>query len=208
VLVEATLVLDGHPYWVSAWVRAAPRPSVQPTDHVTIEKLGPIEIAVPLVAGVSLASRGELLGLQPGDAWLCGDGWMLDASAEGRCVLAAPGAERGVAVDLAKTGEIVLRDEAVDLAVDVDADEAMTDADGALANAVLDAPIVVRVEVGAVSMLARDWAKLAPGDVVLAGRRIAEPAVLRVAGREVARGELVNVDGELAVRIQQIKQGE
>ena len=92
--------------------------------------------------------------------------------------------------------------------VDVYADEAMTDPDVALANTVLDAPFVVRVEVGAVSMLARDWAKLAPGDVVLTGRRIAEPAVLRVAGREVARGELVNVDGELAVRIQQIKQGE
>ena len=208
VLVEATVVLDGRPFWVSAWVRATLRPTSQPPAPVSLEQLGPVEVAVPLVAGVSLASKSELSGLQPGDAWLCGDGWMLNANAEGRCVLAAPGAERGVAVDLTKTGEIVLRHEAVDLVVDVDADEAMTDPDVALANTVLDAPFVVRVEVGAVSMLARDWAKLAPGDVVLTGRRIAEPAVLRVAGREVARGELVNVDGELAVRIQQIKQGE
>jgi flagellar motor switch/type III secretory pathway protein FliN len=76
--------------------------------------------------------------------------------------------------------------------------------EASLTDAVLDSPVVVRVEVGAVSMSAREWAELAPGDVIETGRRIAEPVVLRVAGREVARGELVNLEGELGVRIREL----
>jgi type III secretion protein Q len=59
----------------------------------------------------------------------------------------------------------------------------------------------VRVELGAVTMSAREWAALIPGDVVSVGRRIGDLASLRVAGIEVARGELVDIDGELGVRI-------
>lgn len=64
-----------------------------------------------------------------------------------------------------------------------------------------DAPVVVRVELGALEMKARDWAALAPGDVVTLGRKLGDPAILRVGGVEVARGELVQVDGEYGVRI-------
>jgi flagellar motor switch/type III secretory pathway protein FliN len=67
-----------------------------------------------------------------------------------------------------------------------------------------DALIVVRVELGQVSMTAREWAALRAGDIITTGRRIAERAVLRVAGREVARGELIDVDGELGVRIHEL----
>lgn len=64
-----------------------------------------------------------------------------------------------------------------------------------------DAPVVVRVELGVVEMKARDWAHLSPGDVVTLGRKLGDPAVLRIGGVEVARGELVQVDGEVGVRI-------
>ena len=63
------------------------------------------------------------------------------------------------------------------------------------------APIVVRVELGTVEMKAREWAELGPGDVVALGRKIGDLAILRVGGVEVARGELVQVEGEIAVRI-------
>jgi flagellar motor switch protein FliM len=71
----------------------------------------------------------------------------------------------------------------------------------------LETPIVVRVELGSISMTAREWARLGPGDVIETSQRIAEPVVLRVAGREVARGELVNVDGQVGVRIQKLYDG-
>ena len=79
-----------------------------------------------------------------------------------------------------------------------------SEAQGVLESAVLDAPVVVRVEIGAVSLAARQWAALKPGDVLQTGRRIAEPVTLRIAGREVARGDLVSVEGELGVRIREL----
>ena len=59
----------------------------------------------------------------------------------------------------------------------------------------------MRVELGTVEMKAREWAALGPGDVVALGRKIGDPAILRVGGVELARGELVQVEGEMAVRI-------
>jgi flagellar motor switch/type III secretory pathway protein FliN len=73
----------------------------------------------------------------------------------------------------------------------------------ATSEVVLDAPLVVRVEVGAVTLSAAEWAALGPGDVVALGRRVQEPVVLRIAGAEVARGELVDIEGELGVRIRE-----
>lgn len=81
----------------------------------------------------------------------------------------------------------------------------MTEADApTLTEVVLDAAVVVRVELGEVGLTAREWARLAPGDVLETGLRVAEPVALRVAGRVVARGELVDVEGELGVRIREL----
>ena len=75
--------------------------------------------------------------------------------------------------------------------------------DTATSEVILDAPLVVRVELGAVTLTAREWASLGAGDVIALGRRVSEPIILRVAGVEVARGELVDIEGELGVRIRQ-----
>lgn len=72
---------------------------------------------------------------------------------------------------------------------------------GALLDVLEHAPVVVRVELGTVEMKAREWAELGPGDVVTLGRKLGDPAILRVGGVELARGELVQVDGEYGVRI-------
>lgn len=64
-----------------------------------------------------------------------------------------------------------------------------------------DAPVVLRAEAGAVEMLAREWAGLAPGDVVSLGRKLGDPVVLRIAGVEVGRGDLVQIDGEIGIRL-------
>lgn len=77
----------------------------------------------------------------------------------------------------------------------------MSDEPNPTLEVIEDAPVVVRVELGALEMKAREWASLAPGDVVTLGRKLGDPAILRVGGVEVARGELVQVDGEYGVRI-------
>jgi flagellar motor switch/type III secretory pathway protein FliN len=71
----------------------------------------------------------------------------------------------------------------------------------ALVEAVGEVPVVVRVEIGVAEMRAREWAAIGRGDVIALGRKIGEPVTLRVGGVTVARGELVDLDGEVGVRV-------
>ncbi|MCA9647528.1 MAG: FliM/FliN family flagellar motor switch protein [Polyangiaceae bacterium] len=71
----------------------------------------------------------------------------------------------------------------------------------------LDAPLVIRVELGSVTLSAREWAELQAGDVIETTQRVSEPVVLRCAGREIARGELVEVEGQVGVRITEMVTG-
>ena len=72
---------------------------------------------------------------------------------------------------------------------------------GELIDAVGDVPVLVRVEIGEAQMSAREWATFGRGDVVALGRRVGEPVILRVGGVAVARGDLVELEGEVGVRI-------
>jgi flagellar motor switch/type III secretory pathway protein FliN len=113
----------------------------------------------------------------------------------------APCGELGVVIELSADGVMSVRGvESLPLEVSTMTD----DVSQAAEEAALDAPLVVRVELGAISMTAREWARLRAGDVIETGRRIAEPVVLRIGGRAVARGELVEVEGELGVRIREL----
>lgn len=204
LFVEATVLLDGVPYAV---VVALQLPELPIESGPSLTALGELPIAVPLVVGWSLAERAALREFVPGNAWLPGSGLWIDQSGSGKIALAAPGREAGISGELSRDGKIVLRGESVPLFAD--AGEMMADSaksETSLTDAVLDSPLVVRVEMGAVSLTAREWAELGPGDVIETGRRIAEPVVLRIAGREVARGELVNIEGELGVRIRELVQ--
>lgn len=209
VRVDATALVDARPYAVRSWIVLGPEPAREATPSRHLERAGSLSVQVPLVVAASLADRATLSRLAPGDAWMPQAGWWIDSSGVGRGVLSAPSNERGLGVDLAPNGTIVLRDETVWVAADEeDAMQSPKDeAERTLAEAVLDAPVIVRVELGAVSMAAREWAALQPGDVIETGRRVAEPVVLRVAGREVARGELVEIEGEIGVRVREILTG-
>lgn len=197
--LEATLTLDSRPFAVSLWVvldATEPAPS-------SLANVPELVISLPLVVAVSLANRDDIATLGVGDAWLP-TSWTMDARGVGSAVLAAPSHDSGLAVDLASSGAIVVGERALFLGVEA---EPMSER-SSIEDAALDAPIVVRVEVGAVSMTAGEWARLRAGDVIEMGRRVNEPVVLRVAGREVARGELCDVEGELGVRIRELASGE
>jgi flagellar motor switch/type III secretory pathway protein FliN len=212
VFVEATVLVAGTAYQV---VAALGLPELTEVPALSLSALGELEVALPLVIGLGLAERAALADFSPGNAWFPGAGLWLDPQGEGRVALAAATRDEGVSGTLSRDGKIVIRGEGVALPFDSSEalgdskrDEPMSDSEkpdpSRLSEAVLDSPIVVRVEMGAVSMTAREWAELGPGDVIETGRRIAEPVILRVAGREVARGELVNLEGELGVRIREL----
>jgi flagellar motor switch/type III secretory pathway protein FliN len=72
--------------------------------------------------------------------------------------------------------------------------------DDRLAN--LDIEIVA--ELGRVVLSGREIAALAPGSVIELGAPLGGPIDLFVAGRLLARGELVDIDGELGVRVTEL----
>ncbi|HUQ03554.1 MAG TPA: FliM/FliN family flagellar motor switch protein [Kofleriaceae bacterium] len=66
----------------------------------------------------------------------------------------------------------------------------------------LDLPLAVVA--GDVTMSARALLELTPGQVLSLGRTLGGPVELRAGARTLARGELVEVDGELGVRITEL----
>ena len=73
---------------------------------------------------------------------------------------------------------------------------------GTLATA--DVPVTLTVELGRVNLPLHRLADLKPGDVLELGRHAREPVELTSGGRLIARGELVQVDTELGVRVTQV----
>jgi type III secretion system YscQ/HrcQ family protein len=67
-----------------------------------------------------------------------------------------------------------------------------------------DVPVTLVVELGRVNLSLGRLADLRPGDVVELGRHSREPIELTSGGRLVARGELVQIDTELGVRVTQV----
>ena len=68
-------------------------------------------------------------------------------------------------------------------------------------SAPADIPVTLTVELGKLSLTVSRLAELKPGDVLELGRHAREPVELTSGGRLVARGELVQIDTELGVRV-------
>jgi flagellar motor switch/type III secretory pathway protein FliN len=217
--LRATVLIDERPYGVSVWAGIGVGSAHGAGRTETLDDLGDTPISVPLVAAESTATGREIVDLAPGAVWMPGAGWfsrdvsgrLADArSTLRRAALTAPSSERGVAVGHSDDGKIVLLGTAIALARDTPDRTAPSDESNMggqnedLNQAVLDSPVVVRVEVGSLTLAAREWAAVRPGDVLETGLALAEPVVLRIAGREVARGELVSIDGELGVKIREL----
>src|SRR5262249_17274542 len=156
------------------------------------------------VAVATAATAADVASLRPGDAWMPGR-WPLasGASRHGPVTLASPFADEGVSAILGPDGRLVVGGQRVVLAMSDDESNVRE----AMGQALGDVPLVVRGEVGAAELPAREWAALGKGDVIALGTKIADPVVLRVGGVDVARGELVEIDGEVGVRILERRDG-
>jgi flagellar motor switch protein FliN/FliY len=75
-----------------------------------------------------------------------------------------------------------------------------TDTIGFLSDIELDATL----QFGSREMALRDVLELGPGDVVELDRHVSEPVDLVVADRIVARGEVVIVSGNFALRVTEV----
>jgi type III secretion protein Q len=69
------------------------------------------------------------------------------------------------------------------------------------------APVLLEVELATVPVPLRDLARIAPGAVLPLGLDRSGQVTLRIGDRAVARGELVEVDGAVGVRIASVAEG-
>lgn len=186
-------------------------PRFQSFNRKSLKNLGSMAISLPLVIAIAEATQEDLMAMLPGAAWLPGSAWTSQIK-EGRWNgdgwLLAEGAELGIRVHFldSPTTTLVLDRLCESLSWEptmssptVEAEESSTDLAGALAGA----PVVVRVEVASITLEAQQWATLGVGDVVATNVRIGEPVTLRAGGKAFARGELCELEGELAVKILQ-----
>jgi type III secretion protein Q len=173
-------------------------------DATAVAALGITPLALPVVGHAVRLRATELARLTAGDA-LTLPGWPLARVApgrlSGRVLLAAPYSEIGIDAWLGEDGRLVLRGDPAPLCAADETERGDGMDRSGLVEAIGDVPVIVRVEIGEAQMTAREWASIGRGDVVALGRRIGEPVVLRVGGVPVARGELVEVDGEVGVRV-------
>ncbi len=174
-------------------------------------RLGDTPLSMPVVIGAGRARAGDLAGLGLGDVVV------VDART---CLLVGPRADAGAEVRVLEPdrGRLRVQIEAgrgalAAAAAPADEEGTMSDETGAtlqlpaleegarLAEDLAELPLTVRVELGEATLPAREWATLGPGDVLLLDRRVGDPVALRIGGRVLARGELVEVDGAVGVRI-------
>jgi flagellar motor switch/type III secretory pathway protein FliN len=200
-VVHLTVIVAGRPYVAAAWFAPSLGGEREPAAGALL-RLGSIELELPIVVGVGLSTAAALAELRVGDAWCPGAGLWVTRSGVGRAALVAGSAESGIAAELLPDGRIVVGERTkVALAAPESIVKSDAESPPALEQAVLEAPLVVRVELAAVSLAAREWACLKPGDVLETRRRIGGPVVLRAGGQALAHGELVNLEGELGVRV-------
>jgi flagellar motor switch/type III secretory pathway protein FliN len=205
VALSLTVLLADDAFAARVIVPRSARPSGAAPRWETrdLVALGAAPLALPIVACAALVAPDEVAVLSEGDA-VVSQGWPLARAADGSAVgpvwLAPPSSDLGLRARLCEDGRLVLGAGGLEplLATEAHMD---TDEKDALVATLGEVPIVMRVEIGEALMTAREWATLGRGDVISLGRRVGERVLLRVGGVPVARGELVDLEGEVAVRI-------
>jgi flagellar motor switch/type III secretory pathway protein FliN len=214
---QAGVRVGGRPYRVEccAGLERAGVPGLR--APIELRRLGALRLRVPWVGAVSSVPLGVLEALAVGDVWLPGtDAWVAGEPALSAGVLAPARSLRGIPVRV-QAGRTVLGAEVVavpedalseavapEVAFPKEMETSMSQEESELEQVVGETPVVVRLELGAVEMSAAEWAALRLGDVIASGRRLEEAVSLRTGGREIARGELVEIEGEIGVRITQV----
>lgn len=216
--VDFWLRLDDAAYRGFASVSLPPHTPAMPAPLLAAAPLGNAPLALPLVIGRATLAAADYQSLSVGDVIVPEDPAfpkLVNPYVKGTPVpdglnawACLPGASRGLLLSssngkLCLAGQTNLSYEAaVSNNQPAGAPETSTSHDAPAADVILEAPVVVHLELGVVSLSAQSWLDLRIGDVVTSGLPVGKPVTLRVAGDAVAEGELVAVDGQVGVRIQ------
>lgn len=160
-------------------------------------------VSLSVVAGEATLPAAELAALRPGDAILPD---RVTVDRDGRGTVRLVPRHGGVAWVFRSDGQLtLLRIEEFVLSTTPGRRSRGEDPMNEQTIAKLgDTPVTVHVEVARLELTLGDLAQLAVGEVLRTGRTLSERVTLRAGERAVAHGELVDVDGELAVQITEV----
>jgi type III secretion system YscQ/HrcQ family protein len=204
-LVWPTLVTLGEDAGVvRAWLPETSLSAPRPLDaRSNADALASLSITLVLEGGHAQLTATECASLTPGDVVVLDRASvrMVERRIAGTGVLRAAGASR-------TRWQVTIADGVARLEGRARNEERRmtqeTTTAGRTSDAIAlvgDAPIELRVELARVSVLLEDLAQLQPGEVVTTGRALGSEVLLRAGERVIATGELVDVDGELGVRV-------
>jgi len=192
--------------WIPEAALAAPLPQAW---RAGAERLATLPITLVLEVGSAELVASELASLTPGDVVV------LDrcsvrrteigsSGISGTAVLRAAGATRTRWQLAIADGVARLEGRARNEERRMTRDTTTAGKSGDAIELVGDAPIELRVEIARVSLPLEDLAQLKPGEIVTTGRPLGAEVILRAGERIIATGELVDVDGEVGVRVLRI----
>ena len=161
----------------------------------------PLEASV--VAGLATLEAAELARLEPGDAIVPEELW-IDRDRRGAVRVRVPGAERvfHCRADGALRVERIEDDGAGARAARLPREK--SDMNEETIAKMSETPVTLRIEIARLELTLGEVASLAVGEVVPTGRAPSAAVTLRAGDRTVALGELVDVEGELAVQITEL----
>ena len=175
----------------------------------------PFELA--LQAGVAKLTPAELKSIEVGDVVVLDEADLSvsdDGALSGRCGLAAPGSPRRGDCQLTDDGafriveldplEAVMSEPKDTESKAPDEDVVTEDRTADLADALAeDVELTLAAELGRLRLSLAHASGYEVGSVIRLGKPVGAEVDLTLAGRLVGRGELLNIDGELGVRVSQ-----
>jgi type III secretion system YscQ/HrcQ family protein len=201
VALGSTRDTSGPATLLQAWVRIEARSfplelAIVGGSLDAAEPDGDVPVTLELVSALATLLTDELASLRVGDVLLPEQ--TFDPERDG-VVAISPNEERGFRLQLS---DVVRYVGVASLPHEQEMESQPEDV--TKESVIATTPVVIRVEVGTMTLSAREWMSLRPGDVLSCGVPPGGVVVLRAAGREIARGELVTVDGQLGVRIHEV----
>ncbi|NOY92361.1 MAG: YscQ/HrcQ family type III secretion apparatus protein [Deltaproteobacteria bacterium] len=193
----------------TAWLdRSPPRPTVR-ASFAELELIGSV------VIGSACLSAATLYDLEPGDVLVLDEASVSPGDPAGRASLRfGPGGGMRLAC-LLEDGALTLETISLDASEsfrqgtimhDTDSTDTLEEAaqgvgEAATLEALADASIELTIELGRCSLSLGELSALRPGEVVLSGQDVGGRVTLRAGGKAIASGELVDVEGEVGVRL-------
>lgn len=203
VVGDGVLMLGGRPVPITLVTTAdqLPQPRAGATDLFRFRDL---QLPIYACGGLSHLRQANLAHLGEGDV-VTFDRCALsltEAGFGGRADLRLGGTPlRGLWLRCAmETMEVVMEDPET-TALGPSEGQRQTDPTSKALALGADAPVTVELELARFTLTLQDLAELRAGDVLRSGRAVGEQVCLRVGQRVVARGDLVDVDGELGVQV-------